>query len=69
MLSFQVAAIERLVEELKAQGCPFQALPEGASFAGTPGTKHGEIIEFGPVKSAFLLDSEGNLLASNEIVG
>jgi hypothetical protein len=43
--------------------------PAPASFAGREGAIAGAIIDFGPVRSAWLRDSEGNVLALNELVG
>jgi catechol 2,3-dioxygenase-like lactoylglutathione lyase family enzyme len=67
MVSFLVHGIEDLVTELKRRGATFQQIGP-ASFAGQSGQATGEVMDFGPVKSAFLQDSEGNLLALNEIV-
>lgn len=68
VVSFLVTGIEGLVDELTARGVEF--LPPGAgSFAGVPGVRRDRIMDFGAVKSAFLRDSEGNVLALNEIVG
>jgi hypothetical protein len=41
--------------------------PQPASFQGTEGVIEGAIIDFGPVRSTWLRDSEGNLLALNEL--
>ncbi len=68
-MSFTVERIEELVGELKARGATFQPLAGSASFAGQEGNRDGEVMDFGAVKSAFLQDSEGNLLALNEIIG
>ncbi len=68
MVSFLVEGIDDLVGELKRRGASFAALPNQASFAGQEGVRHDEIMDFGPVRSAFLKDTEGNLLALNEIV-
>ncbi|HVE63023.1 MAG TPA: VOC family protein [Mycobacteriales bacterium] len=68
VVSFMVERIEELVDALKARGDRFQPLPASASFAGREGVQHGEVMGFGPVKSAFLKDTEGNLLALNEIM-
>jgi catechol 2,3-dioxygenase-like lactoylglutathione lyase family enzyme len=69
VVSFLVEGIEALVEELKARGATFAPLPGSASFAGQAGALQGEVMDFGAVKSAWLLDTEGNLLALNELVG
>jgi catechol 2,3-dioxygenase-like lactoylglutathione lyase family enzyme len=68
VVSFMVERIEDLVEELAARGATFQQLPGAASFAGEAGARKGAVVDFGAVKSAFLKDSEGNLLALNELV-
>ena len=47
----------------------FEHLPGAASFAGQAGARHGEVMDFGAVKSAWLKDTEGNVLALNELVG
>ena len=69
VVSFLVGGIEELVAELRARGAEMAPLPEAASFAGVEGARGGDVVDFGPVKSAFVRDSEGNLLALNEIVG
>jgi catechol 2,3-dioxygenase-like lactoylglutathione lyase family enzyme len=69
VVSFLVEGIEALVEQLKARGATFEQLPGSTSFAGQAGARHGEVMDFGVVKSAFLKDTEGNLLALNELVG
>jgi catechol 2,3-dioxygenase-like lactoylglutathione lyase family enzyme len=68
VVSFLVTHIEELVEALKARGAEFEPLPGSASFAGEAGARAGVVMDFGAVKSAFLKDSEGNLLALNEVV-
>ena len=67
MVSFLVEGIEDLVDELTRRGATFQPIGP-ASFAGQAGQEHGEIMDFGAVKSAFLKDTEGNILALNQIV-
>ena len=68
IISFMVTGIEELVSTLKARGATFQP-PVPASFAGVEGKIEGDIMDFGTVKSAFLKDPEGNILALNEFVG
>ncbi len=68
VVSFIVQGIDGLVKALKERGARFQPLPE-SSFAGQAGARRGEITDFGPVKSAWLVDTEGNLLALNELAG
>jgi catechol 2,3-dioxygenase-like lactoylglutathione lyase family enzyme len=67
MVSFLVTGIEDLVAALKERGATFQPIGP-ASFDGQTGHRDGDVMDFGPVKSAFLQDSEGNILALNEIV-
>jgi catechol 2,3-dioxygenase-like lactoylglutathione lyase family enzyme len=67
VVSFLVDGIEDLVSGLKARGATFVPLPGSATFAGEQGVAEGEVMDFGPVRSAFLRDTEGNLLALNEI--
>jgi hypothetical protein len=43
-------------------------LPAPASFAGVEGKASGDVMDFGTAKSAFLKDSEGNLIALNEFL-
>jgi catechol 2,3-dioxygenase-like lactoylglutathione lyase family enzyme len=69
VVSFLVEGIEDLVEVLQARGATFAPIPGAASFAGQAGALHGAVRDFGAVKSAWLRDSEGNLLAFNELVG
>jgi len=69
VVAFLVTGIEELVDGLTARGVAFlDATP--SSFAGTEGTisAAGKVIDYGPVKSTWLRDSEGNVLALNEIV-
>lgn len=69
VVAFLVTGIEDLVDGLTARGVAFlDAMP--SSFAGTEGTISGggKVIDYGPVKSTWLRDSEGNVLALNEIV-
>lgn len=67
VVSFMVEGIEGLVAELKSRGASFLA-PAAGSFAGVEGKSTAEVMDFGAVKSAFLKDTEGNVLALNEIV-
>lgn len=68
VVSFLVTGIEELVDELAEAGAEILPLGEG-SFAGVEGVPRGRIMDFGPVKSVFVRDSEGNILALNEMVG
>ena len=68
MISFMVTGIEDVVAGLGARGATFQ-VPAPASFAGVEGRTTGDVMDFGPAKSAFLKDSEGNLIALNEFIG
>jgi catechol 2,3-dioxygenase-like lactoylglutathione lyase family enzyme len=66
VVAFLVEGIERLVSTLAERGVEFVD-PRPASFAGTEGVIAGSIIDFGAVKSTWLRDSEGNILALNEL--
>jgi catechol 2,3-dioxygenase-like lactoylglutathione lyase family enzyme len=66
VVSFLVTGIEQLVHELEARGVLFAEL-DATSFRGVEGRVDGPITDFGPVKSAWLHDSEGNILALNEL--
>ena len=68
VISFMVTGIEEVVEGLKARGATFQS-PAPGSFAGVEGKATGDVMDFGPAKSAFLKDSEGNVIALNEFIG
>lgn len=67
-VSFLVTGIEALVAELGARGVVFVP-PGSSSFQGVEGAVTGALVDYGPVKSVWLRDSEGNLLALNEVVG
>jgi catechol 2,3-dioxygenase-like lactoylglutathione lyase family enzyme len=67
VVSFLVENIEQLVHELKAKGVRFEEL-DASSFQGLAGVTTDDITDFGPVKSAWFKDTEGNILALNEIV-
>lgn len=67
MVSFMVTGIAAIVAELKRRGVEFQQ-PEASTFAGVAGVVDGHVIDYGPVKSAVFRDTEGNLLALNEVV-
>jgi hypothetical protein len=67
VVSFVVQGIDMLVSALKSRGATFEPIGP-ASFAGQEGVADADVMDFGPVKSAFLKDSEGNILALNEIV-
>jgi catechol 2,3-dioxygenase-like lactoylglutathione lyase family enzyme len=66
-VSFLVRGIEEIVAELAGRGVEF-VLPDSSSFQGVEGAVEGAVTDYGPVKSVWLRDSEGNLLALNEIV-
>jgi catechol 2,3-dioxygenase-like lactoylglutathione lyase family enzyme len=67
VVAFLVSGIEGLVDGLAARGVAF-VTPHPASFAGLEGAIDGHVVDFGPVKSTWLRDSEDNVLALNEIV-
>src|SRR4051794_4901392 len=66
VVAFLVTGIDELVRGLTERGAAFLD-PRPSSFAGVEGVIDGYVIDFGPVKSAWLRDSEGNVLALNEI--
>jgi catechol 2,3-dioxygenase-like lactoylglutathione lyase family enzyme len=66
VVAFLVEGIEQLVSGLAERGVEFVD-PQPASFAGAEGVIDGYVIDFGPVKSTWLRDSEGNILALNEL--
>jgi len=65
-VSFMVTGIEELVRRLEARGVIFE--DQGtSSFQGKTGMVANHITDYGPVKSAWFKDTEGNLLALNQI--
>jgi catechol 2,3-dioxygenase-like lactoylglutathione lyase family enzyme len=66
VVAFLVEGIDDIVRTLAERGVEFAA-PAGASFAGVEGVEEGHVVDFGPVKSTWLRDSEGNLLALNQL--
>jgi predicted enzyme related to lactoylglutathione lyase len=68
VVAFLVEGIEALVRELSSRGAEFLA-PDADSFAGVQGVRDGQVIDFGAVRSTWLRDSEGNLLALNQLAG
>ena len=68
VVSFLVQHIEEVVDELTRRGATFQEPSGAARFAGREGERTGVVTDFGPVRSAFLLDTEGNVLALNELI-
>jgi hypothetical protein len=48
------------------RGVEFLA-PAAESFAGVEGVHEGHVVDFGAVRSTWLRDSEGNLLALNQL--
>jgi hypothetical protein len=61
-----IEPFEQLISALTDRGVEFLD-PQPGSFAGTEGVIDGYVIDFGPVKSTWLRDSEGNILALNEL--
>ena len=61
VLGFSVKDLDGLLAELKAKGVTqdMRDLPEGADVNG--------IVSYGPVRSAWINDSEGNIIALNEM--
>jgi hypothetical protein len=66
VVSFLVEGIDDIVRDLADRGVEFVAL-DVTSFAGVEGIRDGHIIDFGVVRSTWLRDSEGNLLALNQL--
>lgn len=62
VLAFDVQNIEKLLDELKAKGVKqdLRDLPEGANEKG--------IVDYKSVKSAWINDTEGNIIALTERV-
>jgi catechol 2,3-dioxygenase-like lactoylglutathione lyase family enzyme len=68
VVAFLVTGIEDIVAGLLDRGVELVD-PAPASFGGQEGVIAGHIVDFGPVRSTWLRDSEGNILALNELVG
>ena len=66
VVAFLVQGIEEVVRALEDRGVEF-VVPDAASFAGVEGVRRGDVLDFGAVRSTWLLDSEGNVLALNEL--
>jgi hypothetical protein len=66
VVAFLVERIEELVTGLAERGVEFVD-PQPSSFHGSEGVIEGVVIDFGPVKSTWLRDSENNILALNEV--
>jgi catechol 2,3-dioxygenase-like lactoylglutathione lyase family enzyme len=66
VVAFLVEGIDELVRGLAERGVELVP-PSGQSFAGVDGRLEGHVVDFGPVRSTWLRDSEGNLLALNEL--
>ncbi|WP_196073171.1 VOC family protein [Nakamurella alba] len=68
MVSFLVEDIEAVVRDLKERGARMRPMPATATFDGHPAVARGDIMDFGVVRSAFVEDTEGNVLALNELL-
>ena len=66
VVAFLVQGIEDIVRALEDRGVEFVA-PDAASFAGVEAVRRGHVLDFGAVRSTWLRDSEGNVLALNEL--
>jgi hypothetical protein len=66
VVSFLVEGIDDLVRGLAERSVEF-VVPDAESFAGVKGERKGHVVDFGAVRSTWLRDSEGNLLALNEL--
>lgn len=60
--------IDDLVRGLAERGVEL-VLPDAQSFGGVEGERRGPVVDFGAVTSTWLRDSEGNLLALNQVSG
>lgn len=67
VVSFLVNDIEAVVGELRARGVEFRNYGS-ASYQGQEGVVDGDVTDYGPVKSAWFRDTEGNVLALTEIL-
>ncbi len=67
VVAFMVSDIEQLVSHLMARDVVFLELG-ASSFRDRPGSVEGVITDYGSVKSVWLRDSEGNVLALNEVI-
>ncbi|WP_328304913.1 VOC family protein [Actinomycetospora sp. NBC_00405] len=69
VVAFLVEGLDEIVDELLRRGVTFHDPgAERGSFAGQAGRAEGVITDYGPVRSTWFHDSEGNVLALNEIV-
>lgn len=66
VVSFLVEGIDDVVRGLADRGVEF-VVPDGGRFAGVEGVREGDVVDFGAVRSTWVRDSEGNLLALNEL--
>jgi catechol 2,3-dioxygenase-like lactoylglutathione lyase family enzyme len=66
VVSFLVEGIDDLVRGLAERGVEFLPL-DVETFAGVEGVRDGHVVDFGAVRSTWLRDSEGNVLALNEL--
>jgi catechol 2,3-dioxygenase-like lactoylglutathione lyase family enzyme len=66
VVSFLVENIDDLARGLAERGVEL-VLPDAESFAGVRGERKGSVVDFGAVSSTWLRDSEGNLLALNQL--
>lgn len=62
-----VTGIEQVVRGLECAGVIFEQ-PGASTFQGQAGAAVGSIVDYGPVRSAWLKDTEGNCIALNEVV-
>jgi catechol 2,3-dioxygenase-like lactoylglutathione lyase family enzyme len=67
VVAFLVTGIDDIVAGLLDRGVGFVD-PAPSSFAGQEGVVVGHVVDYGPVRSTWLRDSEGNVLALNEIL-
>ncbi|MEV4420599.1 VOC family protein [Patulibacter sp. NPDC049589] len=67
VVSFAVRGIDALVPALKERGATFVPLSAAGTYAEGRGPRTPDVANFGLVKTAFLRDSEGNVLALNQV--
>ena len=68
VVAFLVEGIDDVVRALAERGVDFVP-PTGQRFGGVEGRLEGNVVDFGVVRSTWLRDSEGNVLALNELTG
>ncbi len=62
VLGFSVTNLEQVLADLKAAGVE-------QDLADLPAEAKDGVVSYGPVKSAWIKDSEGNIIGLNEMIG